>query len=123
MTATSTIHRVTGSQRNTLTCIVLTIVTLGIYPLYWYYKVHTELKLHSGAGLGGGVALLLGLFVGIVLPFITAGEVAGLYTRRGQTSPVSAVTGLWILLPAVGPIVWFVKTNGALNHYWAEIGA
>lgn len=38
---------------------------------------------------------------------------------------MSAVTGLWLALGwiiIVGPIVWFVKTNGALNTYWQAHG-
>lgn len=112
-----------GTIRSTGTCILLTIVTLGIYTLVWYFKTHEEMKQHSGTGIGGALALILGLLVGIVMPFITSGEVGGLYERRGQARPVSATTGLWILLPLVGGIVWFVKTNGALNDYWRSVGA
>jgi hypothetical protein len=85
------------------------------------------MKRHSGVGLGGGVALILAIFLGIVMPFFTPSEVGGLYERRGQAPPVSAVTGLWALLLGwlffVGLIVWFVKTNGALNAYWRSLGA
>jgi hypothetical protein len=34
-----------------------------------------------------------------------------------------AVPDLWIILPLIGSIVWFVKTNGALNRYWESLGA
>ena len=112
-----------GTIRSTGTCILLTIVTLGFYTWYWYYKTHEELKQHSNTGLGGAVALILAIFVGFVMPFITASEVGGLYERRGQAKPVSGMTGLWILLPLIGAIVWFVKTNGALNEYWRSVGA
>ena len=116
-----------GKVRSTGGCIALTIVTLGFYTLYWYFKTHDEMKRHSGTGLGGGIALILALFVGVVMPFLTSNEVGGLYERRGQARPVSAVTGLWALLLGwfffVGLIVWFVKTNGALNAYWRSLGA
>jgi hypothetical protein len=115
-----------GQVRGTGACIGLTIVTIGIYPLYWYYKVHDEMKRHSGIGLGGGIALLLAFFVGFVMPFFTSSEVGMLYERRGQEKPVSGTTGLWYIpgiLIIVGPIVWFVKTNGALNAYWRSLGA
>ena len=116
-----------GKVRPTGVCILLSIVTLGIYSLVWYYSTHEEMKKHTGTGLGGGVALLLSLFVGIVMPYITSSEVGGLYERRGQRPPVSGVTGLWyfpgIFLFFIGPIVWFVKTNGALNAYWRSVGA
>ena len=85
------------------------------------------MKRHSGPGIGGGVALILAIFVGIVMPFLSSNEVGDLYERRGQARPVSAVTGLWALLLGwfffVGLIVWFVKTNGALNDYWRSLGA
>jgi len=81
------------------------------------------MKEHSGTGIGGGVALVLAIFVNIVNAFLTPNEVGGLYTRRGQSAPVSAIWGLWWLLPLVGPIIWFVKTNGALNDYWVSQGA
>lgn len=116
-----------GKVRDTGACILLTIVTLGIYPLYWYFKTHEEMKNHSGAGIGGAVALILAIFVGIVMPFLNSSEVGGLYERRGQARPVSAATGLWVLLLGwfffVGLFVWFVKTNGALNAYWRSLGA
>jgi Domain of unknown function (DUF4234) len=116
-----------GQVRSTGTCVLLTIVTLGFYTWYWYYKTHDEMKQHSGTGIGGGVALILAIFVGVVMPFLSSNEVGGLYERRGQARPVSAATGLWALLLGwfffVGLIVWFVKTNGALNDYWRSLGA
>ncbi len=85
------------------------------------------MKEHTGEGLGGGIALLLAILVSIVMPFLNSHEVGRLYERRGKAAPVSAVTGLWALLLGwllfVGLIVWFVKTNGALNAYWRSLGA
>lgn len=112
-----------GTVRGTGMCILLCIVTLGIYTLVYWFKTHDEMKQHSGQGLGGGVALVLGVFVGIVLVFTMPGEVARLRQSRGQEPKVSPVTGLWVLLPLIGSIVWFVKVNGALNEYWRSQGA
>jgi Zn-dependent protease len=112
-----------GQVRSTGTCILLCIVTLGIYTLVYYYKTHEEMKRHSGQGLGGAVALILGLFVSFVLAFTMPGEVGKLRQSRGQDPKVSAATGAWILLPLIGAIIWFVKTNGALNEYWQSQGA
>ena len=116
-----------GKVRETGTCILLMIVTLGIYGLYWYFKTSEEMKRHTGNGLGGVVALILAIFVGIVMPFLSSNEVGRLYERRGQKPPVTAVTGLWVLLLGwflfIGAIVWFVKTNRALNDYWTSLEA
>jgi hypothetical protein len=115
-----------GKVRSTGICILLAIVTLGIYQYVWFFKVHSEMKRHTGQGLGGGVALVLTIFVSIAMPYITSSEVGGLYSRRGQQPPVTGLTGLWYfpgMLIIVGPIVWFVKTNGALNAYWRSLGA
>jgi hypothetical protein len=116
-----------GKIRDTGTCFLLMIVTLGIYGWVWYFKTHDEMKRHTGTGLGGGIALLLAIFIGIVMPFLSSNEVGHLYERRGHKPPVSALTGLWALLLGwfffVGVIVWFVKTNGALNAYWRSLGA
>lgn len=115
-----------GKVRGTGVCILLTVVTLGIYSLVWYYSTHEEMKRHTGQGLGGTIALLLALFIGVASPYISSSEVGDLYTRRGQAQPVTALTGLWFfpgIFLLVGPIVWFVKTNGALNAYWRSLGA
>ena len=115
-----------GKVRSTGVCMLLMVVTLGIYALVWYYQTHEEMKRHSGQGLGGGIALLLAFFFGIAMPFITSAEVGALYERRGQAKPVSGTTGLWSFpggLLIVGPLVWFIKTNGALNAYWRSVGA
>ena len=115
----------TGRIRSTGVCILLTIVTLGIYPLVWYYQTHDEMKRHTGQGLGGGLALVLAFFVGVVMPYISSSEVGSMYERAGRPAPVSVATGLWYfpgMLILIGPLVWFVKTNGALNDYWRSLG-
>ncbi len=115
-----------GRVRGTGTAVLLCIVTLGIYSLVWYYQVHEEMKRHTGNGLGGGVALLLAVLVGIASPYVVSSEVGRLYERMGWAKPVSGATGLWYFPGAfvlIGPIVWFVRTNGALNAYWRSLGA
>ena len=115
-----------GKVRSTGVCILLLFVTFGIYSLFWYFKTHEEMKRHGGLGMGGGLALLLAFFVGFVMPYLTSSEVGDLYERSGRSKPVSGLTGLWYfpgMLILIGPIVWFVKTNGALNNYWRSMGA
>ena len=115
-----------GQPRGVGFGILLVIVTFGFYSWYWVYKTQEEMKRHTGEGLGGVLALVLSLFVGIVSPFLHSAEVGGLYERTGRPKPVSGVTGLWVfpgIFLLVGPIIWFVKSNGALNAYWRSVGA
>ena len=110
-----------GRQRSTGLGILLFIVTFGIYGLVWWYLVHEEMKRHSGNGLGGGLALVIAFVAGFASPFLTSSEVGKLYELRGAPKPVSGATGAWVIpgiLILVGPFIWFIKTNNALNEYW-----
>jgi hypothetical protein len=114
-----------GRIRPTGMIILLFFVTLGIWAFVYYYQVHEEMKRHTGEGLGGVLALVLAIFVGIVNPFLLSHEVGQLYARRGQEPPVSALTALWFfpgMFILVGPFIWFIRTNNALNEYWQSLG-
>jgi hypothetical protein len=60
-----------GRVRPTGTSLLLFVVTLGIYQYVYNYKVHDEMKRHSGRGIGGGIALLLTFLAGVAMPFLT----------------------------------------------------
>jgi hypothetical protein len=114
-----------GKQRGTVFVILVSIVTLGIYYLYWVYKTQEEVKQHSGQGIGGVLGLVIALVIGVVTPFVIPSEIGKMYEQDGRTSPVTGWTGLWATLGAlilIGPIVWFVKIQRALNRYWESKG-
>jgi hypothetical protein len=116
-----------GKVRSTWAVIGLSIITLGIYSLYYYFATYDEMKRHSGEGVGGVLGLIIAIFtLGLVNPFLFPHEVGNLYARQGRPRPVTATTGLWVLLGSfiiVGPLVWLIKSNGALNAYWRSVGA
>ncbi len=101
--------------------ICLSIVTLGIYGLYWQYATFKEMKEHSNQGIGGVLGLvILSIIVGLVVNlFIMPNEVGELYAASGQEKPVSWLTGFWVLIPLIGGLIWFAKVQGRLNEYWA----
>ena len=112
-----------GQKRGIAFGILIFIVTLGIYGIYWAYKTHDEMKQHTGEGVGGVVGLVIWLVLNIVSFFLIPSEIGKMYAKDGQSSPMTGWTGLWVLLPVVGAIVWFVKAQGALNRYWESKAA
>ena len=110
-----------GQQRGVGFVILLTIVTLGIYSLYWVYKTQEEMKQHTGDGLGGVLGLVIWILIWPVSAFVIPHEIGTMYKKDGREPPFSAWVGLWLfpfgilLIPA---IIWWVKVQGALNTYW-----
>jgi hypothetical protein len=112
-----------GQPRGVGFVILLTIVTLGIYSLYWIYKTSEEIKQHSGIGVGGVLGLVIWIVFGFVMAFETPSEIGKMYKADGRVAPFSGWIGLWWLLPLIGWIIWAVKVQGALNRYWASKAA
>jgi Domain of unknown function (DUF4234) len=101
--------------------ILLYIVTLGFYGWYWAFVTEEEMRQHTGEGLGGILGIVIWILLTPVMGFVVPSEIGKMYTRDGQSPPVTGWTGLWFfpfgvfVIPA---IVWFVKVQGALNRYW-----
>jgi hypothetical protein len=110
-----------GQLRGVAFVVILTLITLGIYSIYWAYKTHEELKQHTGDGLGGVLGLVVWILVSPVSAFVIPSEIGKMYARDGREPPVTGWTGLWFFPGAIlviPLIVWFVKVQGALNRYW-----
>ena len=109
-----------GRPRGVAFVILITIVTLGIYHLYWTYKTFEEMKSHTGEGIGGVLGLVIAIVFNPVIWFVAPSEVGKMYRRDGRSAPMTGWTGLWILLPLIGFIIWTAKVQGALNRYWTS---
>jgi hypothetical protein len=116
-------RQVGGAYYSTGLVILLTFVTCGVWGALWTYRTSEDLKKHNGTGLGGAIGVVLYIFVSPVLMFTIPNEIEQMYRRDGRPSPVSAVYGLWFLLPVIGNIIWYVKVQRALNDYWLIKGA
>ncbi len=112
-----------GKSRSPLVVLLLSLVTIGIYALYWQYATFKEIKEYSRQGMGGGLGLLFAILLGIVNVFMMPAEVGNLYANEGRAKPVSGPTGFWVFLPIVGGIVWLFKTQGRLSDFWEIHGA
>jgi Domain of unknown function (DUF4234) len=113
-----------GSPRGIGFGIALFLLTFGAYGFYWVYKTHDEIKRHTGDGLGGLVGVVVWVFtVSIATAFVIPAEIARMYTRAGEPSPVTHATGL-LLVPGgllyAPALLWFVRVQQALNRYWTE---
>jgi hypothetical protein len=113
-----------GNTRSVGLSILWFVLTIGIYGIIWTYKTQEEVKRYSKNGVGGVLGLVIYIVVGPVTFFVVPSEIRYMYEDLdGGKSPVRGITGLWILLPLIGGIVWFVKVQRALNQYWQSKGA
>ena len=107
-----------GQPRGVLFVILLSLLTLGIYHLYWIYKSFEEIKRHTGEGIGGVLGLVIAIVFSPVNWFVLPSEVGKMYSADRRTAPMTGWTGLWMFLPLIGFFVWTAKIQGALNRYW-----
>jgi hypothetical protein len=112
-----------GKARSTGLTILLVFVTFGIWSLFWIFWSGEDLKRYRRDGLGGVVHLILWIFISPVVMFLMADEVAKLYEDAGEKPPITALWGLWFLLPLIGNIIWYVKMQSSLNDFWLARGA
>jgi len=110
-----------GEVRNPTTVALLSLVTCGIYGLYWAYLTFEELKQHNGEGMGGGLGALLTWFVAGW--FLVIVEIQKMYQADGRESPVEPIEGLWLLVPIAGWFLYMNRVQVALNDYWVSKGA
>lgn len=115
-----------GETRNSITVILLTLFTCGIYGLYWFYLVSKEIN----AALGEErINFALYFIVGILcFPLIFVGmykideAVVELQNRAGIQGKSNFV--LWIILSFVGGVGTYVmeyQVQEALNEIWTRI--
>lgn len=110
-------------KRNPLGVLGLTVVTLGIYFFYWYYKVNDELRLfdhdESISPTRSLMAMLFGWII-IVPPFIamynTAKHVQQAEVRVGVASQIEPALVIVIMLVlSVGNGIYI---QDHLNRLW-----
>jgi len=107
-----------GKIRNPWAVVGLTLITLGIYRIYWEYRSFKDLKEFSGEGIGPGWGLVFAILVAIVNSFVLPSEIGRIEQAENKLDPVSGATGFWVILPLVGWIVWTVKVQNSLNDVW-----
>ncbi len=105
-----------GKLRNPLAVIGLTIITLGIYGIVWYYKVNKELadigEARGTAQLGTSpVTSLLAVLIGwivIIPPFVSVYGTCNRLHRAGKlVGPGEGIVPILLWLLWIIPFGWF----------------
>jgi uncharacterized membrane protein YjgN (DUF898 family) len=118
-----TIRGQTYLKRDPLGVLGLTVITLGVYFFYWYWKVNDELRRFTGdesiSPTRSLMAMLFGWLI-VVPPFIamynTALHVRGTENQlevQGQLEP--ALTVVLMLVVAIGNTIYIQEHQ---NRIW-----
>lgn len=93
----------------------LPLVTLGIYQLVWYYKIHKELQAfdrRQTLSPGGSVMVLLFLGWTLIAPLIsfrnTGRAIAEAQRAAGLPVTCSPATSMWLML-VFGLNTWYMQ--------------
>jgi len=123
MAETVTIQGESYLKRNPLGVLGLSLITFGIYGLYWYYKVNEEiLRYTKDDTISPGRSLLAVIpgFLLIVPPFIayynTSNHIAQMQQQRAMPSQISPA-----LVVLLGILIWIgmaAYVQEHLNRVW-----
>lgn len=113
-------------QRNVMAVVFLSIITLGIYDLFWLVSVKKELNAKTDVHTPS-IWVLLAPFLVFLIPIVwlvvLAMAASSSYTTPSSTasSIASIVTVVLYLLAflVILPVMfyWFLKFSKAVNHY------
>lgn len=125
--ATMTSHqRRAGKTRNPLVVWLLSLVTLGIYQLYWYYQVNREAREYEpSVDVRPGVAVVAVTVGGLLIVppwvsiFKTGRRIAQTQQAAGVPERCSGLLGLVLVLVFD---LWVVYYQSQLNKVWERHG-
>lgn len=118
------VARPVGKTRSPILVPLFTLLTAGIYGIYWWCISMADIKRYRGRrGVGGFFTLisLLIVILALILPFIMAGNIDKARREAGLARTISFLSGLWAFLPVVGMIVFMVLMQQQLNRLWQNM--
>ncbi len=128
MAETVTIEGQTYLKRNPLGVLGLSVVTIGIYGLYWYYKVNDEIRRFERDDSISPARSILALLPGallIVPPIIavynTAQHILKMEERAGIQQQISPALTVVLLIAVSIAIGIYVQEH--LNRIWDRASA
>ncbi len=107
------------TNKSVVVVIVLTVVTCGLYSIYWYWKAINELYNAGGKSLGnltpGIQFLLFFVYVGGVVFAINADDnLNAVKQQRGLTAADNKV--IYVILALVFPIALIALVQNEMNQ-------
>jgi hypothetical protein len=126
-TSTPSGQGLTGKYRNpVLVWLIWPLITLGIYHLYWWYKINDEARRLDPSIDVNPLISLLALFPGgiiIVPPFVsvyrTGDRIRAMQRAAGQTPDVLPILGL---LGVIFFGLYALYYQISLNGIWSRFG-
>ncbi|MCM1258715.1 MAG: DUF4234 domain-containing protein [Roseburia sp.] len=106
-------------ERNIAVCIILSIVTCGIYGIYWFICLSNDTNTAAGVdGTSGGVAFLLSVITcniyGLYWAYKQGEKIDMAKTSRGMSSSNSGI--LYLILCLIIPVVAWAIMQNELNN-------
>lgn len=103
-------------KRNIAVCIILSIVTCGIYGIYWFICLNNDTNTASNTfGTSGGMAFLLTLITcniyGIYWAYKQGEKIDAAKANRGIPSSNSGILYLILTLFGFGIVAWALMQN------------
>lgn len=106
-------------KRSIVSVILFSIITCGIYGLYWMYQVAKELQLATGKSqFSPAIILVLGLFISPVGFVLLAMECNDRLNdiRAAKGMPPADNMVLWVVLGILLPIVQVALIQNEINQ-------
>ena len=99
-------------QRNIALCIVFSIITFGIYALYWFVCLTNDANQESGQtdATSGGVALLLTID-GWFWAYKMGEKIDAIKTKNGQSAGNSSILFLLLQLCGLGIVSYAIMQD------------
>lgn len=115
------------AERNVAAYVILTIVTCGIFGLYWMVVLNNDsLEAAGESGTSGGTVLLLGLVTcgiyWIYWAYQLGQRIDRMNSRIGRYTDNSGLLYLLLELFGLGIVVYAVAQS-ELNRYYTSFGS
>ncbi|MSS62813.1 DUF4234 domain-containing protein [Velocimicrobium porci] len=110
-------------QRNIALCIIFSIITCGIYSLYWFVCLTDDVNtISKEPGPSGGLALILTIITcgiyGLYWAYKCGEKLDNVKLRQGYPSGNSGI--LYLILYLFGAIISFAVIQNELNKFSNE---